>query len=114
MGRRSAACLYQFGAGDESLYVQKSATQKLFDEGEVLLPPGQQLTDAGVVYLKAIGVQITGLVRQRHEAFLPTCREKDRGESDGVCVIAVRLLEAAGEADLLDDGAEGRRADGQE
>jgi hypothetical protein len=26
----------------------------------------------------------------------------------------VRLLEAAGEADLLDDGADGRRADGQE
>lgn len=65
------------------------------------------------MYLKAVGAQSFGLVRQRHEPLLPPCRQHDRCEADRIGVVAVRLLEASGEADLLDDGAEGWRAGGQ-
>ncbi len=66
------------------------------------------------MYLKAVGVQIAVLVCQRHDAFLPTRGKYNGGEADRVGVIPVCFLKTAGEADLLDDGAEGWQADGQE
>ena len=87
-------------------------SRKFLDEREILLPARHQFTDARVVDLKAVGAQAAGLVPQRQEPLPPPRGQHDGRQPDGIGVVAMLLLEAAGEADLLDDGAEGGRAGG--
>jgi hypothetical protein len=93
------------GAGDEIFHLRWPAVPKLSNKSEIFLPSCHQLANAGGVYLKAVGAQVPDPVRQTYEPLLPPRRQYDRCEADRIRVVAVRLMEAAGEADLLDDGA---------